>query len=257
MPSLLPLRGELLAGDLRSLYLGWLAWAQWGDLEVQEPPPPAGLGQLSATLEALARFLSLDPDLIAAAAEASPPLKPPPVVSRRLLGTWLATLAPQEKDTLLLRVADGEPLLGMELRHRFQERLRQERTQRAAMAPRTIRQLLEAAERRRAERQRLAAERWAREEARQQRAQAEAREKSLQELAAREPEAWQRVEALLATRRAQAYDTGVRLLVELRELARRQGRLSLFRQRLRRLRSRHLRKPGLLARLDRAGLGIG
>jgi hypothetical protein len=43
----------------------------------------------------------------------------------------------------------------------------------------------------------------------------------------------------------------------LREVARRHGRLPVFRQKLRQLRTQHGRKGGLLARLDKAGLGLG
>jgi hypothetical protein len=254
---LLPLRGELLAGDVRGLYLGWLAWAPWGELEAEEPPVPAGLGHPSAALEALARFLSLDPDLLAAAAETSPPMTALPQVSRRELGSWLAVLPAPEKDALLLRVAEGEPLLGLELRQRVRERRRAERPAQAPSPRRTVRQLLAAAEQRRAERQRRAAERWAREEARRQKAQAEAREHTLREVEAREPLVWHQVAALLASRRPEAHEVGVQLLVDLREVARRQGRVAFFRQRLRQLRTQHARKSGLLARLDRAGLGLG
>jgi hypothetical protein len=257
MPALLPLRGELLAGDVRGLYLGWLAWAPWGELEAEEPPVPAGLGHPSAALEALARFLSLDPDLLAAAAEASPPLKAAPQLSRRELGAWLAALPAPEKDALLLRVAEGEPLLGLELRQRVRERQRAERPPPAPRPRRTVRQLLAAAEQRKAERQRRAAERWAREEARRQKAQAEAREHTLKEVEAREPLVWHQVTALLGSRRTQDVEVGVQLLLDLREVARRHGRLPLFRQKLRQLRTQHGRKSGLLARLDRAGLSLG
>jgi hypothetical protein len=42
-----------------------------------EPPAPAGLGDLSASLRAIADFLEIDKDLIAVAAETSPPLEEP------------------------------------------------------------------------------------------------------------------------------------------------------------------------------------
>ena len=50
MRSLVSLRSDLLRGDLRCLYLGWLLCAQIGELhrEEREPPVPAGLRQLTA-----------------------------------------------------------------------------------------------------------------------------------------------------------------------------------------------------------------
>ena len=49
MPGLISLREELLNGDFRSLYLGWLS-GLYGDVEDEEPEPPvpAGLRTLTA-----------------------------------------------------------------------------------------------------------------------------------------------------------------------------------------------------------------
>ncbi|MEM5400377.1 hypothetical protein [Paraburkholderia unamae] len=79
MTRLLPVRDELLAGDARPLYLGWLA--RHGNDELHEdeiePPVPAGLQALTPAQVALAEFLMLDADWLAAAAEASPSLLAP------------------------------------------------------------------------------------------------------------------------------------------------------------------------------------
>jgi len=76
LSSLISVRSELARGDLRALYLGWLLCAQNGELDDEEiePPVPAGLGQLSASLSDFAEFLRIDTDLIDAAAVVSPPL---------------------------------------------------------------------------------------------------------------------------------------------------------------------------------------
>ena len=73
MSRLTPLRNELLRGDWRGLYIGWLAGATAGELEddQREPPLPAGMKQLTAAQSALAEFLEVDPDLLAGAAQAS------------------------------------------------------------------------------------------------------------------------------------------------------------------------------------------
>lgn len=79
MTRLLPVRDELLGGDARPLYLGWLA--RLGNDELHddeiEPPVPAGLQALTPAQVALAEFLMLDADWLAAAAEASPSLLAP------------------------------------------------------------------------------------------------------------------------------------------------------------------------------------
>ncbi|MFG1641018.1 hypothetical protein ACGFMK_12080 [Amycolatopsis sp. NPDC049252] len=80
LPEIAGVRAELAGGDLRPLYLAWLAaYGNWerdeeafdraadGDLE---PPVPPGLGSLTAAQRALAGFLRLDDDLLAIAAQA-------------------------------------------------------------------------------------------------------------------------------------------------------------------------------------------
>ena len=76
LAAIVPVRAEVAAGDLRLLYLAWLLGVQSrevGDGDV-EPPVPAGLAELSGPLQAVADFLRLDQDLLAAAAEVSRPL---------------------------------------------------------------------------------------------------------------------------------------------------------------------------------------
>ena len=55
MRRLVPLRDELLRGDLRPLYLGWLAGASNGELreDALEPEVPPGLSELSLSQQAL------------------------------------------------------------------------------------------------------------------------------------------------------------------------------------------------------------
>ncbi|MGC1451860.1 MAG: hypothetical protein WA830_17670 [Candidatus Sulfotelmatobacter sp.] len=62
MASLMPLRSDLLRGDLRCLYLGWLRSAQDGGLDEDElePPVPTGLQELSGSLDALIEFLEIN-----------------------------------------------------------------------------------------------------------------------------------------------------------------------------------------------------
>lgn len=76
MMRLLPLRDELLRGDTRPIYLRWLARLRNGELagDDVEPPLPPGLATLTPAQTALAEFLLLDPDWLAAAAQASPAL---------------------------------------------------------------------------------------------------------------------------------------------------------------------------------------
>ena len=108
MSSLIAVRADLLAGDLRCLYLGWLLCVQSGELDDDElaPPPPPGLQDLSASLEALAEFLRIDPNLLEAAAEGGP-IREQAELSPDELQSWMRSLPAPEKDAILLRLAEG------------------------------------------------------------------------------------------------------------------------------------------------------
>ena len=120
LPVIAGVREELAAGDLRALYLAWLAaYGVWErdeeafddeDEEDLEPPVPAGLGALTEAQRALADFLRLDRDLLAVAAEASPasPTGPDGPGDADRLAASIAGLADGEKDRLLLMVAQDQ-----------------------------------------------------------------------------------------------------------------------------------------------------
>ncbi len=136
LASLAPLRDDLLRGDLRALYLAWLAsaarWAgaddesdEWDDEEegegdegddLIEPPMPPGLDQLSAPLRAFVEFFEIDQDLVDAAAIASPPLN----ATTEPIERWVPLLSEAERNSFLVRAARGE-VIGAELLRRLRE----------------------------------------------------------------------------------------------------------------------------------------
>jgi hypothetical protein len=253
LASLLPVRAELASGDLRALYLAWLGCAQARELEDEsaEPPCPPGLGDLSPALEAFARFLRIDEDLIEAAAAGSPELG---ATDDAALAAWVAALPEAEKTALLVRLVGGaEAHLRGELLRRF-------RDSRAGQAPagttkaRTVGELLKAAESRAEERYRQEAEHAARENARSEREAAEVRERHLRALAKREAEAWREIDALIATKQPKKYDEAVALLRDLRDVCARAGRLHEATKRIAYLREEHAHKPSLVARFRKAAL---
>lgn len=69
LSTLLALRDELLGGDDRALYLGWLARAYHEELPetALEPSLPSGLEKLSPAQQLLVDFLGLSPDWLQAA----------------------------------------------------------------------------------------------------------------------------------------------------------------------------------------------
>ena len=253
LSSLLPLRADLINGDLRILYLAWLLSAQVGELddETPEPPVPPGLGTLTAPLTAFAEFLRLDQDLIAAASVGSPAQGEAP--SDADLARWVAALSEAEKTAWLLRLASGqEAHLRAELLKTF--RAGQGQSNVPAIRSRCIGELFEVADRLAEARKQKEAERAARERLRREQEAAVAREKRLAGLAKQEPEAWRQVDALIATKRPRDYEEAVRLLKDLADLGEKRGRQAEVRDRLAQLRQEHARKSTLIERLKAAGL---
>jgi hypothetical protein len=250
LDSLLPLREALIVGDLRALYIGWLAARSEDEDEEdagegqQEPPVPPGLGESSKPLRALSDFLFVPRSLVAAAARANPAAPVSSAVPKHALAQWLSTLPAAEKDALLLRVIEGpEPLLGAELLHRYREAHPREQGSRVAWARRTMGELHASAKAYEAEQGRRQAHRAAR-----------ARVQQLEALAAREPDVWREVLSLLATQKFTDHQRGVQLLVDLRDLAQHRGTLADFQTKFMRLREQNARRRALLRRMDEAGL---
>lgn len=249
LAALIGVRDELVAGDLRPLYLAWLsaltAWELEDDDEEEyqncpEPPVPAGLAELSAPQQALADYLRVDPDLLAAAqvspAVPSRPAKP----TKRELAPLITALPKREKDAFLLRLALGpEPHLRTELLHH----LRGTTTPSTTPGLRSAAQLLDAAHARRAERRQHT-----------ERRRAEARDQHLTALAREAESHWKQVHDLIGTKKTSAYGTAVTLLTELRDACTHMGQEADFRTRLTHLRDNYRRRPALMERLDHCGL---
>ncbi|MEV0939577.1 hypothetical protein AB0I90_04230 [Micromonospora wenchangensis] len=255
LTSIIPVRAGLAAGDLRLLYLAWLRCIQSEDIadDEPEPPAPAGLGSLDASLTAVAEFLRIDPDLITAAAAGSAPVASGEPTAAQLR-TWVVGLPAPDKDAILTDLITGGD---SHLRSRLLRRYRDAHPADASTptAARTAGELLATAADLRAERERLDTERRERDRVRRERSAAAARQRHLDTLASDQPAAWQRVDELIATKKPREYDSAVQLLVDLRDLAERDGDSGLFQQRLAELRAVHARKPSLLERLNLAGLG--
>jgi hypothetical protein len=149
LASLTPLRAELLRGDRRVAYLAWLLAVQAGELDPDTPEPrvPHGLDADSASLAALTGFLRVDPDLLAAAAEAG--IEDTGELER--FRSWVERLPAREQQRWLLRAADNLDLaVGSVLLGEF----RRAHPPVVAERGRTVAQLLERAEELRAERRR-------------------------------------------------------------------------------------------------------
>jgi hypothetical protein len=250
LSSLIGLRADIASGDVRPAYLAWLLGVQYGEVddEALEPGRPDGLARLSPQLVSFIDIMGLDRDLVAAAAEGSE--RTPATPSAQDVDRWLAALEREEHVALLSRAAQGDGSVGAEILRRYRKYAGPRLPGGVLRTARALREHAEAlAEaRRKADRQREARAR-----ARRERLEQAARGRYLAELAKRIPQAWRRIEALIATKRPRDYDAAVTLLADLRDVDEQQGRAAQFVKRIRQLREAHATKPSLLARLKHAG----
>ncbi|MEU4093327.1 hypothetical protein [Streptomyces sp. NPDC026673] len=255
------LRVELAAGDLRALYVAWLAgltaWELAEDDEENyarevEPPVPAGLASLTGPQRALAEFLGVDADLLAVAAEDSRPATTE-VLDPTALAAFVAGLPAADKDALLVEAALTTASPGARLLARYRAATTIPGP-RDVTGRRTAAELLDMAYRRRTDRrQREKVAQAAAEQARA-RAAAEAQEARLVKLAENTEQAWSEVDGLIAQKKAGAYDAAVELLGDLRALEARTGGTVDFDRRAGELRAAHRGKPSLMQRFDVMGI---
>lgn len=109
LDRLVPLRGEILEGDLRPLYLAHLAAAcdsNHDPEETIEAPVPAGLGKLTDAQLALTELYGLSNALIEAAAQDGP--ETVPTMNRECqLKSWIGTQSQTVKDQWLAGLLEG------------------------------------------------------------------------------------------------------------------------------------------------------
>ena len=248
LAALGPLRSDLLSGDYRSLYLIWLA-AVDSDLAGDDALEPlAGLGPMTAGLQAFASFFRIDADLVRAAAEARP--RAP---ERETVRVALEAIPEADKTDLLERLIAGDPHVVAELKKRVQRTVSHasetpDRVLRTASHLRS-RAAAIAAARRAAEAKRREAERE-----RQRRLDESARRARLEALRRRGDGAWREVETEVGRRNARSYERATALLLDLKSLADRDGKAADYFARLRQLRERHASKKRFVERLEASGL---
>lgn len=244
MDELIGIREELMRGDYRALFLGWLAdfdpeeWQDPGDGAVLMPPIPAGLNQLSPALTALIKHFPVDPDALAVAAS----LSQASTVERVPLATVLEKLSASEMRAFLGRVAEGGGAGVMaEL-----NRLTYPRVQiRAGQGMRCI-DLASKAIKTREGRQKKEAEAAA---AKRQR-EAEQRKQHLASILQRANTIWSGLDALMDQKIASAYDQMAVQLQELRDAYAQAGDAGTFQRKVNEFRRRYSNRPAALRRIE-------
>lgn len=242
LAGLAPLRGDLLAGDLRLFYLLWLSAVQDELVADDVVEPMQGLGPLTGALEAFADFFVIDPDLVQAAAELEADRG---AMSRDDLRRALAAISERGKTELLLRIAEGEAHAATELK-----RMVREQSPGGTAPSRTAGELRRRALAIAQERDRALAERLEAERRRKAEQVEKARCARLDAIKKRgRASVWREIDDEIGRRNASGYDQAVNLLLDLQVLALEQNDRLDFDQRLASIRARHEGKKKFIERL--------
>ena len=250
--SLIPIRDELMEGDLRALYIVWLAAQimiegydeeenenEEEDWEISVPPVPPGFGTLTAAQYSLAELLQVPQELLIAAAHHSKGAGPS---TKDDFAAWVKLLSPDRQNDYLLRLAHNEPGLSRLLVRELRE-LNQDKT---SATPSTGEHVTYAT---------LLTESKAikgqleREKREQERA---TRLRHLQEIHDHQDAYWRQVDqaVMRGTGTGTGYDEAVRLLIELREAANQFKESQEFQTRFGTWVRPHLRRPAFVKRLQ-------
>lgn len=254
MGRLAPLRDELLRGDVRPLYLGWLAGVSRGEVDEKatEPQPPPGLSRLTAAQRSLAEFLEVDEDLLAAAGLSDRQGSKPDSERDAELDVWIAALPVAEKSAMLKLLLSGNAQQAeRKLKLDFLAWQREwQPTEHPETRPRTVAELHKLAA--------FATEaRKGQEALQRKKAEAEQqarRETYLRTLAADFDPCWQAAGKLAERGIASAYDEVLRALIDLSEAYALCATRADFDQKLVQFMARHGKRGALVRRLADAGL---
>ncbi|GHO50880.1 hypothetical protein [Ktedonospora formicarum] len=242
--SLISIRDELMDGDLRSLYVVWLASQRMmgngdeeEDDEINVPLVPPAFSKLTAAQQALAELLQVPQELLAAAAQHSQATTPS---TDDDVAAWVKLLPPDRCSDYLVRLVHNElglsRLLVKELRELNPRKAspkfpRGERVPYATLfaESRTIKARQEREERKRRQ---------------------EIHQQHLQDIYDHQDNYWHQVDQAVARGSGAGYDEAVRVLIELRETASHFQKNQEFQERFSAWVQPHLRRPAFVKRLQ-------
>ncbi|MDZ7833225.1 MAG: hypothetical protein U5L07_15855 [Desulfobacterales bacterium] len=252
MPRLAQVRDELLRGDIRSLYIGWLAAVTGGmmDDDVTEPLSIAGLGDLTPAQQAVAEFLEVDPDLLAGAGMDSPAAQSEDP-SEKEMDQWIDDLPSNEVRSILRMLLKGKGQQAeRSIKNRFAKWQRNLQSGKTGVPLRTIGKLRENAEKAR----QIRLEKQKRARQRREMKRREEREAYLKDLSKDFSKAWQAVDVKVARGSGLAYDEACRALVDLSEAYALYANKQQFQAELKEFMVHHRRRKALIRRLVKAGI---
>jgi hypothetical protein len=252
LARLSPVRDELLRGDLRSLYIGWLAAVageMMGDDEM-EPLCVSGLGNLTAAQQALAEFLEVAPDLLAGAGMGSSAAQETEVTQREM-DKWIDALPGEEVNSILKQLLEGKGQQAeRSIKNRFAAWRRGLQTGDADALRRTVGELRQNAEK--ARQIRLEKQKQGRRQREIKRR--EKRKAYLENLSNDFSKAWALVKESVERGSGRGYDEACRMLVDIAEAYDLFATKKQFQKELKTFMAGHLRRKALIQRLVKAGI---
>jgi hypothetical protein len=252
MARLAPVRDELLRGDLRSLYIGWLpaVAGEMMDDDETEPLCVSGLANLTATQQALAEFLEVDPDILAGAGIGSPAAKETEV-SRREMEKWIDALPTEEVHSILKQLLEGKGQQAeRSIRNRFESWRCGLQTGDTDAPRRTLGELRKNAEKARL----IRLEKQKRDRKQREIKRREKRKAYLENLSNDFPRAWASVKEPVERGSGRGYDEACRKLVDIAEAYALSAAQNQFQKELEKFMAGHLRRRALIQRLVKAGI---
>ena len=251
MGRLRPIRDEIMRGDLRSLYIAWLAAISRDllDVEAEEPFPATGMGALTRAQRDLAEFISVDPDLLVGAGIGFENAGGDDQAG--IVEEWLDSLSREQLREMVRDLANGQAAKA-ELRVRSELlQIRKARQEEKGDNPlRTVADLRAAADQGKRLRQRRE------EQARQKRLarEREARKKYLASLAEDFPKAWGEANLHAERGSGKGYDEACALVTDLQEAYGVHASNGEFVQKLNEFMQAHAKRRKLVERLVKAGI---
>jgi hypothetical protein len=252
MARLAPVRDELLRGDIRSLYIGWLAAAtgEMLDDDEMEPLAVSGLGSLTSAQKALAEFLEVDPDLLAGAGIGSP-VGQDEGISQREMDEWIDDLPRDEVQAFLKQLLEGKGQHAeRSLKNQFAAWRQGLQTDKTDAPRRTAGELRQNAEKA----QQIRMKKEKRDRKRREIKRRKEREAYLMNLSKDFPKAWKSVQKTVERGSGPAYDEACRALVDISEAYALHTSRKDFQRNLKKFMKDHLRRKALIQRLVKAGI---
>jgi hypothetical protein len=246
--SLIAIRDELMEGDLRALYIVWLAGQHMSggydeeddddeEEEISVPPVPPAFGTLTAAQQALAELLRVPQELLVATARhsnAAMSSTDDDVVA------WVELLPQDRRNDYVVRLAHNEPGLSRLLIKELRE-LSPDKTRETPSVGEHVTYATLLAESKAIKAQ---LEREKREQEQM------ARQRHLQDIHDHQDDYWHQVDQAVTRGTGSGYDEALRLLIELRGAADQFKETQEFQARFRAWARPHLRRPAFVKRLQ-------